>query len=73
MGSPTVHVISTTKAELQTTLKSTLPLVNEPDARVIIVVSDGSPVLTRAGQQKNWLLKLAPWPQLQLLSAFASH
>ena len=48
MGSPTVHVISTTKGELQTTLKSTLPLVNEPDARVIIVVSRSGGLAERA-------------------------
>jgi hypothetical protein len=42
MGSPTVHVITTTRSEVQAVVRSTLAMAKQPDTRVIIVVSDAS-------------------------------
>ena len=44
MERPVVHIISTTPAEAQAVLRTTLSLAQQPDIRVIICISSGSGV-----------------------------
>ena len=57
MESPAIHVIRTTKSEVQAVLRSTRELANGPDVRIIIVVrwDDGVP----EGRQVNALPSFA--------------
>jgi hypothetical protein len=42
METPTVHLITTTTAEAQDVIRSTVALVHRPDTRVIICISHDS-------------------------------
>jgi hypothetical protein len=50
---PAVHVISTSKDELQTTLRGTVALANQSNVRVIILVSSDTGLRERARVQRE--------------------
>ncbi len=65
MESPTVYVIAATTAELQATLKSTVRLANQPDTRVIIVVSRSEGLTKQAAasaERYRWPFALLATP-----------
>jgi hypothetical protein len=58
MELPTIHLFSTTQDDLQTTLRTTVALARQPDARVIIMVSRG----TGRREQVGARAELRQWP-----------